>query len=57
MENKLLWAFIHYLSILPIGGVFGFNMDTKSPMVYEGPLQSELFGYSVATHSYDGKQW
>jgi len=57
MERKLLSTVLNYLFILTIGTVSAFNLDTESSVVYEGPFQSELFGYSVATHSYDGKQW
>lgn len=57
MERKLLSTVPNYLFILTIGTVSAFNLDTESSVVYEGPFQSELFGYSVATHSYDGKQW
>ena len=57
MERKLLSTVLNYLLISTIGTVSAFNLDTESSVVYEGPLQSELFGYSVATHSYAGKQW
>ena len=57
MKSKWISTVLYYLFISTIGKVSGFNLDSKSPVIYEGPPQSELFGYSVATHAYDGKQW
>lgn len=57
MESKVLSGAFIYLFILALGKVSGFNLDIKSAVVYEGPVQSDLFGYTVATHSYNGKKW
>ena len=57
MENKPLSIVLNYLFVFTLATVSGFNLDAESPVIYEGPSQSELFGYAVATHSYNGKQW
>lgn len=57
MEHKLLTTAIHFLFILTLGKVFAFNLDMNSAVIYEGPVQSDLFGYAVATHSYNGQKW
>ncbi|XP_078376333.1 integrin alpha-4-like isoform X2 [Oculina patagonica] len=57
MKNKVLTAGLIYLFILTLGKVSGFNLDIKSAVLYEGPVQSDLFGYTVATHSYNGRKW
>lgn len=57
MESKVLSGALIYLFILALEKVSGFNLDIKSAVVYEGPVQSDLFGYTVATHSYNGKKW
>ncbi|XP_022797417.1 integrin alpha-9-like isoform X2 [Stylophora pistillata] len=38
-------------------GIYGFNLDTASPEVFDGPPMSEYFGYSVALHSQQNKYW
>lgn len=38
-------------------GIYGFNLDTASPKVFDGPPKSEYFGYSVALHSRQNKFW
>lgn len=57
MKNKVLSAALIYLFILTLRKVSGFNLDIKSAVLYEGPVQSDLFGYTVATHSYNGRKW
>lgn len=57
MESKVVLMVLHYLLIFTLGTVSGFNLDTEWPNIYDGPSQSELFGYSVATHSHGGKRW
>lgn len=57
MENKVLSAALNIIFILTLGKVSSFNLDVKSPVIYGGPDQSELFGYTVATHSYNGQKW
>ena len=57
MESKIIWTLLYYIFIFKVRKVSGFNLDSSSPIIYEGPLQSKMFGYSLATHSYSGKQW
>lgn len=57
MELRLLTNTLHFASILTLGKVFAFNLDVKSAVTYDGPAESDLFGYSVATHSYNGQKW
>lgn len=38
-------------------GIYGFNVDIGSAVVYDGPAKSEYFGYSVALHSHQNKFW
>ena len=57
MENKLLSAAIIFSFILILEKASCFNLDIKSAVVYEGPADSDLFGYTVATHSYNGRKW
>ena len=57
MENKVLSAALYIVFILTLGKVSSFNLDLESAVIYDGPDQSELFGYSVATHSYNGQKW
>lgn len=38
-------------------GIYGFNLDTAYPEVFDGPPMSEYFGYSVALHSQQNKYW
>ncbi|XP_073236240.1 integrin alpha-4-like [Porites lutea] len=57
MESKIIWTLLYYIFIFKVRKISGFNLDSSSPIIYEGPLQSKMFGYSLATHSYSGKQW
>jgi len=57
MENKVASAALCIAFILTLGKVSSFNLDTESAVIYNGPDQSELFGYTVATHSYNGQKW
>ena len=57
MENKVLSAALNIVFILTLRKVSSFNLDIKSAVIYGGPDQSELFGYTVATHSYNGQKW
>ena len=57
MENKVLSATLYVVFILTLGNVSSFNLDIESAVIYGGSDESELFGYTVATHSYNGKKW
>ena len=57
MENKVLSAALYIVFILAFGKVSSFNLDIESAVIYGGPDQSGLFGYTVATHSYNGQKW
>ena len=57
MENKVISAALYIVFILTLGKVSSFNLDIESAVIYGGPDQSGLFGYTVATHSYNGQKW
>lgn len=57
MENKVLSAALYIVFILTLGKVRSFNLDIDSAVIYGGQDQSGLFGYTVATHSYNGQKW
>lgn len=57
MANNVASAALCIAFILTLGKVSSFNLDTESAVIYDGPDQSELFGYTVATHSYNGQKW
>lgn len=57
MENKVLSVALHIVFILTLRKVSSFNLDIESAVIYGGPDQNGLFGYTVATHSYNGKKW
>jgi len=57
MENKVPSAALYIVFILTLGKVSSFNLDIESAVIYGGPDRSELFGYAVATHSYNGQKW
>lgn len=57
MELRPSTNVLHFAFILTLGKVFAFNLDVKSPVIYDGPAESDLFGYTVATHSYNGQKW
>ena len=57
MENKVLSVALHIVFILTLRKVSSFNLDIESAVIYGGPDHSGLFGYTVATHSYNGKKW
>lgn len=57
MENKVPLAALYIVFILTLGNVSSFNLDIESAVIYGGPDQSELFGYTVATHSHNGQKW
>ena len=55
MLDMLLTSLIFCL--LQSFGAFGFNIDLKSAVVFDGPLKSKYFGYSVALHSDRNTYW
>lgn len=57
MELRPSTNVLHFAFILTLGKVFAFNLDVKSPVIYDGPAESDFFGYTVATHSYNGQKW
>lgn len=57
MENKVLSVALHIVFILTLRKVSSFNLDIESAVIYGGPDHSGLFGYTVATHSYNGQKW
>ncbi|XP_078376335.1 integrin alpha-8-like isoform X2 [Oculina patagonica] len=48
---------IAFICLLECVGIYCFNVDIGSAEVFDGPVGSEYFGYSVALHSHQNKYW
>ena len=53
----MYWLLVALACLLQSIGICGFNIDIGSAVVFDGPGESEYFGFSVALHSQQSRHW